>query len=240
MTPRAQATDTGMIEFLGPPRRLVAVGDIPDFAGEVEIRGELAAFVPPGRQALQRRRAGRRGPARVYLRLDPATPPGDYGGELVADKESRKITARVLAEPRVTVLAGELDFVGAVDSRATARLAIANDGNTEIELPRVIAIGLFEDSGLETAFAASYARPVKGIDDFVEVFHGKLREAHSGVQKLAVTRGAGRHAPGTSFAAEFALDLKEGFRAGRRYHGVASTDFGDFSLSVSVTHGAPR
>ena len=232
-TPRA-------FEFLGTPARLVAVGEIPEFSGVPEIKGKLAPFLLSGRQALRFRQAGRRGAARLHLRLDPTTPPGDYAGEIVTGKETHKFVARVLPDARVSVLAGELDFSGPLDSKPTASLAIANDGNTEIELPRAIPIGLFDDEGLETAFAASYAKPVSGIDAFVEVFHGKLREAHSGVQKLSVIRGYGTHAPGTSFAAEFALELKPPFRPGRRYHGVASTDFGEFSISVSVTNGAVK
>lgn len=237
---RAANTDTRTIEFLGPPRGLVAVGDVPEFSGAPEVTGKLAAFLLPGRQALRVRRAGRRGAGRVLLRLDPTTPPGDYEGEVATGKETCKVIARVLPDPRVTVLAGELAFAGPLDKKATASLAIANDGNTEIELPRAIPIGLFDDDGLETAFAASYAKPVKGIDAFVEVFHGKLSEAHSGIQKLSVTRGHGKHGPGSSFSAEFALELKAPLRPGRRYHGVASTDFGEFSISVSVTNGAVR
>lgn len=237
---RSDRNEVRTIEFLGPPGRLVAVGNIPEITGVPEIKGKLEPFLVPGRRALRVRPAGRRGAARVHLQLDRATPPGDYTGEVVTEKESFRILARVLPDPRVTVLAGELAFSGPLDAKAEASLAIANDGNTEIVLPRAIAIGLFDDDGIETAFAASYAKPVTGIDAFVEVFHGKLSEAHSGVQKLAITKGHGKHAPGTSFSADFALELKAPLRAGRRYHGVASTDFGEFSISVSVTNGAVR
>lgn len=239
-TAKADKTEARTIEFLGPPGRLVAVGDVPALTGVPEIKGDLEAFLRPGRQALRFRQAGRRGAARVHLRLDPATPPGDYTGEVVAGKETCRFLARVLPDPRVAVLAGELAFVGPLGGKATASLAIANDGNTEIEVPRAIPIGLFDDDGLETAFAASYGKPVKGIDAFVEVFHGKLREAHSGVQKLSVTKGYGTHGPGTSFSANFAMELKAPLRPGRRYHGVVSTDFGEFSISVSVTDGAVK
>lgn len=239
-TAKADRTETRVIEFLGTPRNLVAVGEVPEFSGVPEIKGKLEAFLLPGRQALRVRRAGRRGAARVHLRLDPTTPPGDYDGEVVTGKETWRILARVLPDQRVTLLAGELAFTGALDSKAVASIAFANDGNTQIEVPRAIPIGLFDDDGIETAFAASYAKPVKGIDAFVEVFHGKLSEAHSGIMKLSVTRGHGKHGPGTSFSADFAMDLKAPLRPGRRYHGVASTDFGEFSISVSVTNGAVR
>lgn len=239
-TAKAGGRETRTIEFIGPPGRLVAVGDVPKVQGPPRISGKLEAFLVPGREALRVRSAGRRGAARIGLRLDPRTPPGDYEGEMAAGEEAYRILAHVLPDMRVAVLAGELAFSGSVGETAIASLAIANDGNMEIELPRAIAIGLFDDDGLEAAFAASYAKPVTGIDAFVEVFHGKLREAHSGLQKLSITRGVGKHGPGTSFAAEFALELRAPMRPGRRYHGVASTDFGEFSISVSVSNGAAK
>ena len=233
-------TETRTIEFFGPPSRMVAVGDLPVFPESPRITGELEAFLPSGRQSLRLRQAGRRGAARVYLRLHPGTPPGDHEGEIVAGDETWPIIAHVAPDARVAVLTGELAFSGPVGGKATASLAIANDGNTEITVPQAIPIGLFDDDGLEAAFAASYAKPVKGVDGFFEVFHGKLREAHSGLQKLSITRGFGKHGPGTSFIADFALEIKPPMRPGRRYHGVASTDFGDFSVSVSVTNGAAK
>jgi hypothetical protein len=239
-TAKVAGDEIQTIEFIGPPGRLVAVGDIPLVPGTPRLSGKLEAFLVNGRQALRVRSAGRRGAARIGLRLDPATPPGDYEGAMSAGDEAYRIIARVLPETRVSVLAGELAFSGAIGETAVATLAIANDGNTEIELPRAIVIGLFDDDGLETAFAASYAKPVTGIDALVEVFHGKLRESHSGLQKLSVTKGFGKHGPGTSFAADFALELRAPMRPGRRYHGVVSTDFGEFSISVSVINGASK
>ena len=238
MPARPRRSTDRTLEFVGPPRRLVATGDVPQLADDAQITGPLAEHLTKGRAGLRVGRAGRRDRPRLRLRLDPRTPPGDYDGTLQAGTESFPVVARVLPETRVSVLAGDLEFAGAQGTRATATLALANEGNTEIRLPRVLAIGLFDDGGLETAFAASYAKPVTGIDQFVEVFHSKLREAHSGLVKLAVTRGYGTHPPGACFAAEFALDVAEPLKAGHRYHGVASTDFADLAISVSVTHGA--
>jgi hypothetical protein len=238
MAERAAKITAESLEFVGPPRRLVAVGDIPQLADGAEITGALAKYLGEGTAALRFRQAGRRGGARLSLRLDPRTPPGDYQGTLTAGKASWQVVARVQPETRVNVLAGDLSFVGAQGTTATAALALANEGNTEIHLPRALAIGLFDDDGLETAFAASYASPIKGIDSFVEVFHGTLRQAHSGIMKLAVTRGYGAHSPGTTFAAEFALDVARQLKVGHRYHGVASTNFAELAVSLSVTNGA--
>lgn len=230
-------TPAKTIEFVGPPRRLVAVGDIPQIDGLPEISGPITKLLPPGRQALRVRSGGRRAAA-ISLRLASETPAGDYKGKLVAGKANYQVLARVLPETGAAILAGDLDFAGRLGTRAKATLAIANTGNTEIRLPRAIPIALFDDDGLESAFAASYAKPRQTVDDFFAAFHGRLRESHSGILKLAVSRGYGIHAPGSSFSAEFALNLTKPLKTGHRYHGVASTDFAEFPITVSVINGA--
>ncbi|MDT1062480.1 hypothetical protein RM190_11445 [Paracoccus sp. CPCC 101403] len=241
MAKRAVSTPVASLEFVGPPRRLIAVGTIPQIGAGAEVSGPVTRFMPAdGPPALRFSPEGRRGAARLRLRLDARTPPGAYEGAIGADKATLPFVARVLPETRVSLLAGELAFSGPQGATPMATLALANDGNTEITLPRAFAIGLFDDDGLETAFAASYVRPIKGIDAFVETFHGKLREAHSGILKLAVTRGYGPHAPGTSFAADFALEIGPTLRPGHRYHGVASTEFADLPITVTVINGAVK
>lgn len=232
-------TPVKTIEFVGPPRRLVAVGDIPLIEDVPELSGPLTKLLPPGRQALRVRNGGRRAAA-LSLRLAPETPAGDYKGKLVAGKSAYQVLARVLPETGASVLVGGLDFVGKLGTRAKATLAIANTGNTELRLPRAFPIALFDDDGLESAFAASYAKPRKTVDDFFATFHDRLRASHSGIIKLAVSRGYGAHAPGTSFSAEFTLNLTQPLKTGHRYHGVASTDFAEFPITVSVINGAVR
>ncbi len=229
-------TATQALEFVGPPRRLVAVGYVPTLEGPTQIKGPLSKFLAEGRQAVRSRRGGRRA-AGMTLRLAANTPAGDYKGMLSTTDQEYAITARVLAETNLSILAGELALVGPSGGSAKTTMAIANNGNTEIKFPRAIPIALFDDDGLETAFATSYAKPRETVDDFFAAFHGKLSEAHSGILKLAITRGHGIHPAGTSFSIDFALDISKPLRPGRRYHGVASTDFADFPITLSVTPG---
>jgi hypothetical protein len=224
------------LEFVGPPRRLVAVGFVPVLNGETQIKGPVSKFLSEDRQAVRSRREGRRA-AGLILRLAANTPAGDYKGTLSTEDLDFDFTARVLAETNTSVLAGDLAFVGPSGGKAMTTMAIANNGNTEVTFPRAIPIALFDDDGLETAFATSYAKPRESVDDFFAAFHGKLRESHSGIMKLAITRGYGTHPPGTSFSVDFTLDITKPLRPGRRYHGVASTNFADFPITLSVYPG---
>ena len=230
-------TANHMFEFIGPPRRLVAVGQVPELAQPATITGPVAKLLSPGRQSLRVRRAGRRA-AGMNLRLAPQTPPGNYKGKISAGKASHSFTARVLANTSLDVLTGALDFSGPPGARPVVTLAFANNGNTDVALPRAIAVALFDDDGIESAFAASYAKPRDTMDAFVSAFHGRLRQAHTGILKLAIARGFGTHGPATTFSADFRLTIPAEIGAGRRFHGIASTEYFDLPISLSVTNGA--
>lgn len=223
-------TTPATIEFVGPPRGLIAIGDIGGLAGaDWHLEGAITPYLAQRGAALrQRRRAG----GGLRLRLQSHTPPGDYASRLYVGEKPVDVMVRVLPAVQVTITPSELSFVGPPGGRATALMTLVNAGNVSVELPTTAPVGAFDDDGIETAFAATYGKPVETFDNFVQIFHGKLREAHGGLMKLTITRGAGVHQPGTSAVVEMTLDLPKELKAGHRYHGVFSTDFAALSLSI--------
>lgn len=218
------------IEFVGPPRGLIAVGDTGEMAGtDWRLDGEITAFLVQRGHAL---RQSRRNGGALRLRLLPHTPPGDYKTQLYVGGKAISAMVRVLPAVQVTISPSELSFVGAPGGSATALMTLVNSGNVPVELPKTAPVGIFDDEGIETAFAATYSKPIETFDNFVQIFHGKLREAHGGVMKLTVTRGAGVHLPGASAVVEMTLDLPGDLKPGHRYHGVFSTDFAALAISV--------
>lgn len=223
------------IEFVGPPRGLIAVGDIGELAGaDWHLDGDIATYLAQRGQALRpRRRAG----GGLRLRLLPHTPPGDYAARLCVGDTFVETVVRVLPAVQVTISPAELAFIGAPGSTAVALMTLINAGNVPVDLPKTAPVGIFDDDGVETAFAATYGKPIETFDSFVQIFHGKLREAHGGVMKLSVTRGAGVHLPGATAVVEMALELPGNLRPGHRYHGVFSTDFTALAISVMTLKG---
>lgn len=223
-------TTPATIEFVGPPRGLIAVGDTGALAGAVwHLEGGITEYLAQRGAALrQRRRAG----GGLRLRLVAHTPPGDYPAKLYVGDKPLEVMVRVLPAVQVTITPSELHFVGMPGDQANALMTLVNAGNVPVELPKTAPVGIFDDEGIETAFAATYGKPVETFDNFVQIFHGKLREAHGGVMKLTITRGAGVHSPGTSAVVEMTLDLPKELKAGHRYHGVFSTDFAALAISV--------
>ena len=223
-------TAPATIEFVGPPRGLIAVGDTGGLAGtDWRLDGGISEFMAQrGHLLRQSRRAG----GGLRLRLLPNTPPGDYAAQLYVGGKSIDATVRVLPAVQVTISPSELSFVAAPGSSATVLMTLVNSGNVPVELPKTAPVGVFDDEGVETAFAATYGKAIETFDEFVQIFHGKLREAHGGLMKLTVTRGAGVHPPGSSAVVEMTLDLPGDLKPGHRYHGVFSTDFAALAISV--------
>lgn len=222
------------IEFVGPPRGLIAVGDIADLAGtDWHLDGGISEYLALRGTALRHRRHG----GGMRLRLQPQTPPGDYATTLYAGDRTMAAVLRVLPAVQATLNPADLSFTGAPGEQPTALMTLVNSGNVPVELPRMAPVGIFDDEGVETAFAATYGKPIETFDNFVQIFHGKLREAHGGVMKLSVTRGAGLHQPGTSAVVEMSLALPKDLKPGHRYHGVFSLDFAALAISVIVMKG---
>ena len=223
-------TAPATIEFVGPPRGLIAVGNIGDLAGaDWRLDGAIANYLAQRGTALrQSRRLG----GGLRLRLLPHTPPGSYAAKLYVGDRSVDAMVQVLPAVQVTINPSELSFVGIPGGAVTALMTLVNAGNVAVELPNTAPVGIFDDEGVETAFAATYGKPIETFDSFVQIFHGKLREAHGGVMKLTVTRGAGMHLPGSSAVVEMSLDLPKDLKPGHRYHGVFSTDFAALSMSI--------
>lgn len=228
---KAARTAAGEIEFIGPPRRLVAVGALPDIAAaDLGLEGPLAEFIPSTRPALRLR--ARRGSRRLKLRLRPETPPGDYACVLRTGKESWPAKARVQPFLSARLAPAELSFRGSPGATAIFLTTLVNEGNVPVELPRFVPVGLFDDDGVETAFATTYRENGETIDAFLSTFTKKLREAHGGLMKLSLVRGAGSHPPGARVALEVAADLPAALLNGHRYHGIWSTDFANIAVSV--------
>src|SRR3954452_1140808 len=152
---RAARTSTSEFEFIGPPQRLIAVGALPDIApADVGVEGAVADFLRPGRAPL--RWGMGRASRQMKLKLKPDTPPGNYTVVLRSRDERWQATARVQPFVRVHVTPSELSFRALPGETATCLTTLVNEGNVAIEVPKAALVGIFDDDGIETAFAATY------------------------------------------------------------------------------------
>ena len=225
----------GDILFSGPPRRLIAMGEVPDLSG-VEFRpgGPLKAHLPERGHALRLRNNTRRGISSAKLKLSPNTPPGQYKGQLVGKDQSWDALITVQPNVSVSIAPAELTFSAQPGKRALFVATLRNLGNVDVTIPKAAPIGIFDDDGVETAFASTYGKKFEDVNDFFSNFIGKLNEAHGGLMKLTLVKGAGAHPPGATVLLEIGADIPAEARKGHRYHGVWTTDFANLAVSIFV------
>jgi hypothetical protein len=227
-----------LLEFVGPPGRLSLVSDIP-VDPEAEFSGDkrLQPFLDGVRRPFRVR--GRGDDARrLRLKLNPATPPGAYEATIRSGKKNLAALITVQRAPRVTITPSELQFFGSPGGEVVETMTFWNRGNVGFDLPDHVAVGVFDDDGLETAFASTYREKPEGLEAIAGHFFGKLREAHGGLLKLAIATNGKSLAPGSVAAARISGRLPSALRSGHSYHGVWSTEFANISLSVTVTSEA--
>jgi hypothetical protein len=216
--------------FIGPPGRLrLAAVDGLAWTPLQEVH------LPAGVRPLRGRSALRRGadPQRARLRLAADTPPGEYQVELAA-ADGRTQTARVSVQSRqrLRVVPAALRLAAAAGAKAGAELLLENRGNVPVEIGAVLVAGLFDDDGIEAAMAAAYNLESEDVNQIVAHAFDRLRQAHGGLLKLRVLRGAGVLAVGERRLLEIESRLGAKLAAGHTYHGVL--ELGGHGIAVEV------
>jgi hypothetical protein len=222
--PRASAGN--VIHFAGPPHRLLLLSapelDLADV--ELEPGSDLAGAAHVDRTPVRIRRR-RRGTGRSPLRIkiDRTTPPGDYEAVLRAGGERYPARITVEATPRLSAGPAEIRFAGAPGDEADARLTLINTGNVAIDVPRSASVGIYDDDGIEQAFAQTYRLETDDANQLVGHLLQKLRDGHGGLLKINVD-GAGPLDGGATRVLSLRVQLAPKLKAGHSYHGVWSLD----------------
>jgi hypothetical protein len=230
------ATSTGgsPLRLFGPPNRL-------SFAGTDIATGDRGTLILP--DSLQRYaetreipvsiRATRRGTRRMRTRLSRTVPPGSYPAELEIAGRKYPLTIDVAEAPRLRIFPLSATFAGRPGDTAEVELTFTNGGNVAIEVPETIAVGIFDDDGIEAAFADTYRQDSDNAQELVGHWLRKLREGYGGLLKLRVVEGAGELAPAAARVVKISTALPRKLKPGHGYHGV--WEFGPVFYRVAVT-----
>jgi hypothetical protein len=227
------------LEFVGPPGRLTLISGL-DIGRDAEFTADaaLSAFMSGTRRPLRVRGRGE-GARKMRLKLDPTVPPGQYKAVIGAGKDKHDVLVTVQRAPRVSVSPSQLQFDGAPSSRAAAAATFWNRGNVAFDLPDFVPVGLFDDDGLETAIASTYRQKPESLEEIASHFFSRLREAHGGLFKLAVSSEGKVLEPGMALTVRLSGNLPGTLRPGHNYHGVWSTDFANIGIAVHVSSEVP-
>jgi hypothetical protein len=227
-------TDSEPLRVLGAPRRLTLVSQLPGEAEEAELAlpDALSEFAGGRVVALPVRRRPDGG--RLRLRLPRSTPPGSYAAELRIAGQTYPVSIEVAPQPRLRIFPPSAEFAAAPRGTAETTLTVVNEGNVAIEVPERVAIGLFDDEGLETAFADTYRQDTDDPLKLLGHWFGKLREGYGGLLHIHVVSGAGPKPPGSESTVVLKATLREGQRPGHSYHGVWSLGPVNYRINVAV------
>lgn len=236
MAEKRAATKTARpVDFIGPPARVrLASADAQAFAGARGVHWSAGAKKSRGEQPPEPLLRVGRDASRTRLKLDPRTEPGEYTAVVeLADGGEREVTISVEPRPRLRVSPGELRLAGPPGGSVSARLFIENRGNVPVTVGDALVTGVFDDDGIETAFASTYRMETDDLNKIVGNVFTRLREAHGGLLRLRVVEGARTYAPGESgvLLLETVLNANK-LRRGHAYHGVL--DIGPHGIAVSI------
>jgi hypothetical protein len=223
------------MRFQGLPHRL----SLSDAALAGHERGEI--LLPPALAAhsavatlslpvRHRRGCG----ASVRLRLDPTAPAGRHRAELRLAEASFPVELDIAPAPRLRIFPPSADFAGRPGEEAAIEVALANIGNVPIELPARFATGIFDDDGLELAFAETYREDTDDPAQLLGCWLRALRCGYGGLLKLRIGAGAGILAPCTERTVTLRARLPERLKPGHSYHGIWKIGPVHYRLTVAV------
>jgi hypothetical protein len=158
--------------------------------------------------------------ASLRLRLAPTAPPGRHRAELRLSGKSVPVEIDIAARPSLRAFPPTAHFDGIPGEDSTIEMDLANRGNVAVELPERSVVGIFDDIGLETAFAETYRLD---SDDPVQLLGSwlrSLRGGYGGLLKLRVDSGAGPLEPGEERSFRLSAHFPESLKRGHSYHGV--------------------
>lgn len=197
--------------------------DLP--AGLSDIRGQSRIEIPI------RRRRGEL--SRIRLRLPRLTPPGAYAANVRCGTKSAPILLEVAPYRRLKVWPAALRFQGQRGRDCAAFLTFANAGNVAVTLPERAHLGVYDDDGLEAAFAAAYRQETDDPLEMAKTFVRRLREGHGGLLQLRID-GGGPLLPGEQRTVEIVTRLRQAIKPGHSYHGAWKLEDQNLAVHVQV------
>ncbi|HXJ03436.1 MAG TPA: hypothetical protein VNH44_19605 [Micropepsaceae bacterium] len=223
------------LSFRGTPRRLSLSN--PELAGhecgEIVLPEELAAHGESSVIALPVRNSRLNGPS-LKLRLDHATPAGKYQAQLRLSGKSVPVTLEIAPAPRLSVFPESANFAGKAGGESELDMTVVNKGNVAIELPERSIVGLFDDEGLEAAFAETYRQDTDDPVQLAGHWLRKLRDGYGGLLKLRIGSGSGSLPPDAERTIVVSAHLPENLKRGHSYHGIWEIGPVNYRVAVAV------
>jgi hypothetical protein len=219
--PKGAAAGKEAVHLAGSPRLL-------RFSGPVLASSESCELVLPSSLApyadrqvialpVQKRRGGG---SRVHLRLAHATPPGQYTAELRVAGKTHPVKLEIHPAPWLRASPISTDFEGSPGASAATEMTLTNSGNVPIIVPETAIVWLYDDGGIEAAFAEVYRQDSDDAQVLIGHFLRGLRAGYGGPLKLEIAEGAGPVEPDQQRTLKITANIPKKLKPRHSYHGI--------------------
>lgn len=222
------------LRFRGGPTRLSAAITLPE-SDSADKSVEVILKDTVGRIAV--RPVIREDPALslVRLRLPRTTPPGTYEGTVRVGDKMLPFVAQIEPRPQLRIFPGALKVTASPGAMVDEDLTVINVGNVTLDIEAKHTFCIFDGSGIDRAFFIALAEERSKGEDRINRLLDELSEAHGGLVRVVVERGAGDLAPGESRELHVAFRFSDRLHPGRNYAGVWSMPGARYSVKIHVT-----
>ena len=173
----------------------------------------------------------------IRLSLPMTTPAGTYRGTIQVGDQKHVATFEVEPRLNLRLIPDSLVLRGRPGARVTAQLTLVNSGNVAFEVRRAYALGVSDVDGLERAFGETFRAKLPAGERLIDHFANKLAEAHGGLVRVHVAKGAGSVAPAESRQLEAVFKLPDRMRPGRIYAGTWPLEHVRYGVQIETTSG---
>jgi len=175
----------------------------------------------------------------IRVSLPTTTPPGAHRGTIQVGDQKHAATFEVEPRLNLRLIPDSLVLSGRPGARVTAQLTLVNSGNVNFEVRRAYALGVSDVDGLERAFGETFRAKLPAGERLIDHFANKLAEAHGGLVRVQIAKGAGSLAPAESRQLEAVFKLPDRMRPGRIYAGTWPLDHVRYGVQIETTNGGP-
>lgn len=158
-------------------------------------------------------------PRILRVTLPQETPPGVYDAILRTDEEQRPARVEVDAAPLLHVVPEQLRIDAHNGDLVGADVTMLNQGNVPVALRSLQAVGIFMSGGIERALRRAYVQQLRKDQRRVDVIADSLADAHGGLLKIKLEKGAGAIQPGEVRELHLVIHVPTGLDSGAMYGG---------------------
>jgi len=230
------AAEATTVRFKGSPERLTGLAPAPaagplDLQVRLDLPEPFQSVLPAYAQPLT---AAPGAPALLRLALPSSTPPGTYTGTIRVGDIDRSVAVEV--EPLIRIRFNPVSLVlhGAPGANISAPFNLYNVGNSEFDVLRVYAFGVFDVDGLDDAFGQTFRTKLRPGERRIDVFAEKLADGHGGLVRVRIEKGSGTVPAGAVREVRAVFRLPDRMRPGRSYAGTLPLNYARYGVRIDV------